>query len=131
MTKSPPDVQVLRETEIPGFDRSHYNVEQVFYNSKDGTRVPMFIASRKDCKRDGSEPCMLYGYGGFNQSISPSFEDEQLFFVQHYGYYAIANIRGGGEYGEKWHNAGRLLNKVCKFIHYFIYRIVASYNACY
>ena len=61
MTKSPPDVQVLRETEIPGFDRSHYNVEQVFYNSKDGTRVPMFIASRKDLKRDGSEPCMLYG----------------------------------------------------------------------
>jgi len=111
MTKSPPGVQVLRETEIPGFDRSHYNVEQVFYNSKDGTRVPMFIASRKDCKRDGSEPCLLYGYGGFNISINPSFADGQLFFVQHYGYYAIANIRGGGEYGEKWHNAGRLLNK--------------------
>jgi prolyl oligopeptidase len=71
----------------------------------------MFIASRKDCKRDGSEPCMLYGYGGFNHSITPYFDDEQLFFVQHYGYYAIANIRGGGEYGEKWHNAGRLLNK--------------------
>ena len=119
MTKSPPDVQVFRETEIPDFDRSHYNFKQVFYNSKDGTRVPMFIASRKDCKRDGSEPCMLYGYGGFNISISPFFANEQLFFVQHYGYYAIANIRGGGEYGEKWHNAGRLLNKVCKFIPLF------------
>ena len=69
MTKSPPDVQILRETEIPGFDRSQYNVEQVFYNSKDGTRVPMFIASRKDLKRDGSEPCLLYGKNSYSCEI--------------------------------------------------------------
>lgn len=71
-SSNPPDVQVLRETEVPGFNRSHYTVDQVFYNSKDGTRVPMFIAARKDCKRDGTEPCLLYGYGGFNISINPS-----------------------------------------------------------
>ena len=72
LTKDSSTVEILRETEIPGFNRAHYSVEQVFYSSKDGTRVPMFIASRKDCKRDGSEPCLLYGYGGFNISIYPS-----------------------------------------------------------
>ena len=71
MTQNPPDMQILRETEISGFNRNHYNVEQVFYNSKDGTRVPMFIASRKDCKLDGTEPCLLYGYGGFNIPMNP------------------------------------------------------------
>jgi len=111
MTENPPKVQLLRETEIPGFRKEDYKVDQVFYTSKDGTKVPMFIASRKDIAQNGTEPCMLYGYGGFNISILPTFADSQLFFVQHYGYFVIANIRGGGEYGEKWHNQGRLLNK--------------------
>ena len=72
MTVSPPQVQLLRETEIPGFRKDDYQVDQVFYTSKDGTKVPMFIASRKDMKPDGSHPCMLYGYGGFNISILPT-----------------------------------------------------------
>ena len=72
LAQNPPSVQILKETKIAGFDREQYKVEQVFYKSGDGTRVPMFIASRKDLKRDGSEPCLLYGYGGFNISINPS-----------------------------------------------------------
>lgn len=71
----------------------------------------MFIGSRKDEPRDGTSPCLLYGYGGFNISLTPSFSITQLFFMRHFGYMAIPNIRGGGEYGEKWHNAGRLLQK--------------------
>ena len=72
LAQSPPSVTILRETKIAGFNRDQYKVEQVFYKSQDGMRVPMFIASRKDLKRDGSEPCLLYGYGGFNISINPS-----------------------------------------------------------
>jgi len=106
-----PTPEVYKETEIKGFDSSNYKVEQEFYQSKDGTRIPMFIASRKDAKRDGSMPCLLYGYGGFNISLTPYFSVSQLFFIQHYGYLAIPNIRGGGEYGENWHNGGRLMNK--------------------
>jgi prolyl oligopeptidase len=107
----PFNFQMFMETEISGFDQSEYKVEQVFYPSKDGTKIPMFIASRKEEKRDSSSPCLLYGYGGFNISLTPSFSITQLFFIQHFGYMAIPNIRGGGEYGERWHNAGRLLNK--------------------
>jgi len=102
---------VFNETAIKGFKSSDYSVEQVFYPSKDGTKIPMFIAYRNDFKKDGSMPCMLYGYGGFNISLTPYFAISKLFFVQHFGCLAIPNIRGGGEYGEKWHNSGRLLNK--------------------
>ena len=72
MTENPPKMQLLRETEIPGFRKEDYKVDQVFYSSKDGAKVPMFIASRKDMVPNGKEPCMLYGYGGFNISILPT-----------------------------------------------------------
>jgi len=111
LTQEKPEAKVFKETAIKGFDSADYSVEQVFYPSKDGTKIPMFIAYRKDFKKDGSMPCMLYGYGGFNISLTPYFAISKLFFVQHFGCLAIPNIRGGGEYGENWHNSGRLLNK--------------------
>ncbi|XP_065334712.1 prolyl endopeptidase-like [Cloeon dipterum] len=101
-----------RKTELKDFDASSYMAEQVFFSSKDGTKVPMFIVRKKDLKKDGSSPCLLYGYGGFNSSLTPDFGVTRLVFMQHFdGVFVSANIRGGGEYGESWHNAGRLLNK--------------------
>jgi len=111
LTQEKPQPKVYKETAIQGFSASDYSVEQVFYPSKDGTKIPMFIAYRKDFVKDGTQPCMLYGYGGFNVSLTPYFALSKLFFVQHFGCLAIPNIRGGGEYGENWHNSGRLLNK--------------------
>lgn len=93
------------------FDSDKYITKQVFYTSKDGTKVPMFITYRKDLKLDGSNPCMLYGYGGFNISYKPYFDVAKSVFIQNGGIYAVANLRGGSEYGEKWHKAGMLLNK--------------------
>jgi prolyl oligopeptidase len=88
-----------------------YEVKQVFYNSKDGTRVPMFLAHRKGLKLNGNNPTLLYGYGGFNISMTPSFSVSRLVFMQMGGVVAIANLRGGGEYGEEWHHAGTKLHK--------------------
>jgi len=98
------------ETEVKNFNSDDFIVEQVFYPSKDGTKVPMFITKRKDFKPDGSSACLLYGYGGFSISMTPSFSTTQTYFAQHFGIVAIANIRGGGEYGEDWNNSGRQLN---------------------
>ncbi|KAG8035878.1 hypothetical protein G9C98_003004 [Cotesia typhae] len=104
--------RVLREIKVSNFDPSAYKMSQVFYPSKDGTKIPMFVVTRADAVLDGSMPALLYGYGGFNVSIYPTFSVMRLTFVQHLkGVFAIANIRGGGEYGEKWHNSGRLDNK--------------------
>lgn len=93
------------------FDASPYVSEQVFYTSKDGTRIPMFIVHRRDIKMDGNNPVYLYGYGGFNISLTPSFSVTRLLFLEQGGIFAIANLRGGGEYGDAWHRAGTKLQK--------------------
>ncbi len=90
---------------------SPFVTEQVFYTSKDGTRVPMFITRRKDAPRDGNQPVMLYGYGGFNVTLSPTFSPAIQAWLELGGIYAVANLRGGGEYGEEWHQAGTRLRK--------------------
>jgi len=93
------------------FDASQYETKQVFYNSKDGTKVPMFLTYKKGLVQDGSAPTLLYGYGGFNISINPSFKPDRLVLLENGGIYAVANIRGGSEYGESWHEAGTKLKK--------------------
>jgi len=90
---------------------SPFVTEQVFYSSKDGTRVPMFITRRRDAPRDGAQPVMLYGYGGFNVTLSPAFSPSIQAWLEMGGIYAVANLRGGGEYGEEWHQAGTRLKK--------------------
>jgi prolyl oligopeptidase len=93
------------------FNPNNYTTEQVFYQSADGTRVPMFISYKKGMKRDGQTPTYLYGYGGFDISSTPSFAPANLVWMEMGGIYAVANLRGGGEYGEKWHEAGMLQTK--------------------
>src|SRR6185295_3441598 len=102
---------VFRTPEIPGFKTSEFETEQVFFTSKDGTKVPMFLVHKKGIKRDGTNPTLLYAYGGFNVTTSPSFSALRLALLEQGFIYASANIRGGGEYGEKWHQAGMKLNK--------------------
>ncbi len=89
-----------------GFDPERYTVEQVFYTSKDGTRVPMFVAHARGIRLDGTNPTLLYGYGGFNISLTPSFSVARLAWMEMGGVFTMANLRGGGEYGEAWHEAG-------------------------
>ncbi|HYE02898.1 MAG TPA: prolyl oligopeptidase family serine peptidase [Phycisphaerales bacterium] len=93
------------------FNPDDYETTQVFYTSKDGTRVPMFITHRKGLKLDGSAPCLLYGYGGFNIPLTPGFSVSSLVWLEMGGVYAVANLRGGGEYGEQWHKGGTKTNK--------------------
>lgn len=93
------------------FDPSLFTTEQVFYTSKDGTKVPMFITRRKDMKLDGGNPCYLYAYGGFQINQTPTFRPSAMMFVEQGGIYCVANLRGGSEYGEAWHKAGMLENK--------------------
>lgn len=102
--------EVFRKPDIE-FDGDQFNVEQVFYASEDGTKVPMFIVYKKGIQMDGNNPALLYGYGGFDISITPDFSISRLIFLENGGIYAIANIRGGGEYGEEWHKAGTKLQK--------------------
>ena len=93
------------------FNPDDYIVEQVFYESKDGTRVPMFVMRRADLDMSQSHPTLLYGYGGFNISLTPSFSVTRMTWVDMGGIFVLANLRGGGEYGKDWHNGGRLQNK--------------------
>lgn len=93
------------------FPTDQYEVKQVFYQSKDGTRVPMFIAHRRGITLDGSHPTLLYGYGGFNISLTPTFSISRLAWLEMGGVFAMPNLRGGGEYGEAWHEAGKLDRK--------------------
>ncbi len=93
------------------FDPSGYETRQVFYRSRDGTRIPMFITHKKGIALDGSNPTYLYGYGGFNISMTPGFNISRLVWLELGGVYAQANLRGGGEYGEEWHQPGMLGNK--------------------
>ena len=101
---------VFRQPKMP-FNSADYETKQMFYHSKDGTRVPMFITSRKGTKLDGNNPTYLYGYGGFDISITPSFSPAMAAWLEMGGVFAVANIRGGGEYGEEWHQAGMKLKK--------------------
>lgn len=98
-----------------GIDLNKYAVDQVFYPSKDSTQVPMYIIYNRDMQRDGSNPAYLYGYGGFQISIMPSYSAFTLAWLEAGGVYAVANIRGGSEYGEEWHSAGMLHNKQTVF----------------
>lgn len=102
--------EVYRESAVD-FDPGQYSSEQVFYTSKDGTKVPMIITYKKGLKKDGSNPTLLYGYGGFNISLTPRFSLSNVVFLQQGGVYAVPNLRGGGEYGEEWHKAGMKMNK--------------------
>ncbi|HZE13854.1 MAG TPA: prolyl oligopeptidase family serine peptidase, partial [Chthoniobacterales bacterium] len=93
------------------FKADDFVTEQVFYPSKDGTKIPMFITSKKGLEKNGNNPTMLYGYGGFDISITPSFSPAVATWLQMGGVYAVANLRGGSEYGEEWHLAGTKLRK--------------------
>jgi prolyl oligopeptidase len=93
------------------FDPSLYETKQVFYTSKDGTKVPMFIVHKKGLELNGQNPALLYGYGGFNVSLTPAFSISRLILLENGFVFALANLRGGGEYGEEWHQAGTKMNK--------------------
>ncbi|MGD1848107.1 MAG: prolyl oligopeptidase family protein [Salibacteraceae bacterium] len=101
---------VFRQPELD-FQSDAYETKQVFYTSKDGTKIPMTITHKKGLQMDGKNPTFLYGYGGFNISIKPSFSPRQVVFLENGGVYAVANLRGGGEYGEDWHMVGTKMNK--------------------
>jgi len=102
--------EVFHKTEV-AFHPEEYISEQVFFTSKDGTKVPMSVIYKKGTKMNGKNPLMLYGYGGFNISLSPSFSVIRIPFLENGGIYVVANIRGGGEYGEAWHLAGTKMHK--------------------
>ncbi|GAA0752643.1 prolyl oligopeptidase family serine peptidase [Psychroflexus lacisalsi] len=93
------------------FDTEAYTSKQIFYTSKDGTKIPMIITHKKGIELDGTHPTMLYGYGGFNISLTPSFSTANTVWLENGGIYAVANLRGGGEYGKEWHNAGIKMKK--------------------
>jgi prolyl oligopeptidase len=102
--------EIFRQPKVD-FNADEYETKQVFYESKDGTNVPMFITHKKGIKLDGNNPTYLYGYGGFNISLTPSFSVSLLIWLEMGGVYAVPNLRGGGEYGEEWHQAGMKLQK--------------------
>lgn len=110
--------EVFAKPNVP-FDSSQYEVKQVFYKSKDGTRIPMFISSKKGVKRDGHTPTLMFAYGGFLVDMTPSWNPEWAWWMEQGGFYAQPNLRGGGEYGEKWHQAGMFEHKQNVFDDFF------------
>ncbi len=106
---------VYFQPEIQGFNPDEFVTEQVFYPSADGTKIPMFLTYRKGLKRDGNNPVYLYGYGGFNVSLTPGFSANRLLWLENGGIYAQTNLRGGSEYGEEWHEAGTKMKKLNVF----------------
>lgn len=102
--------EVLHQPSL-NFKLDEFETKQVFYKSKDGTKIPMFIVHKKGIKLDGKNPTLLFGYGGFNISKTPEFKIERLVFLEKGGVFAMPNLRGGGEYGEEWHRAGTILKK--------------------
>ena len=102
---------VKREAVLGGFDRDNYSTERIHATSADGTRVPISLLYRKGLQRDGSHPALLYGYGSYGISIDASFSQVRLSLVDRGFVYAIAHIRGGGDLGKSWHEAGRMANK--------------------
>ncbi len=107
--------RMLFQPEIKGVNLDDYVTEQVFYTSADGTKVPMFLTYKKGLERNGKNPVYLYGYGGFNVSLTPGFSPNRLFLLENGVIYAQANLRGGSEYGEAWHEAGTKMNKLNVF----------------
>jgi prolyl oligopeptidase len=105
---------LFRQSQV-AFNPADYETKQVFYRSKDGTSVPMFITHKQGLRLDGNNPTVLYGYGGFNVSLTPSFSISNLVWMEMGGVYAVPNLRGGGEYGEEWHQAGTKLKKQTVF----------------
>lgn len=106
---------LFRETKVDGLNPEDYITEQVFYTSSDGTHIPMFITYKKGIIRNSSNPTYLYGYGGFNITLNPSFSTNRTIWLENGGIYAQANLRGGGEYGEEWHIAGTKMQKLNVF----------------
>jgi oligopeptidase B len=107
---------LLKQTEVPGgFDKNNYKTERVFATASDGTKIPMSVVYRKTVKLDGSAPLLLYGYGSYGISIPPSFSASRLALLDRGVVYVIAHIRGGGELGEPWRDAGRMMNKINTF----------------
>jgi prolyl oligopeptidase len=103
------------KVDAPPIDPSAYEVQQVWYTSKDGTKVPMFVVSKKGIEKNGKNPTLLTGYGGFNISMTPTFDRSMFLWMEHGGIYAVANLRGGSEFGEDWHRAGMLEKKQSVF----------------
>jgi prolyl oligopeptidase len=99
------------KVDAPSIDPSAYDVQQVWYTSKDGTKVPMFVVNKKGIEKNGKNPTLLTGYGGFNISLKPTFNRSMYLWMEHGGIYAVANLRGGSEFGEDWHRAGMLDKK--------------------
>jgi len=106
---------LVKETEVPGFDRSHYLSERVFATAADGTRIPISMVYRKGTRRDGTAPLLLYAYGSYGISVPPAFSSQRLSLLDRGVIYAIAHVRGGGELGEPWRDAGRMMNKITTF----------------
>lgn len=109
------DMELLYRPEVKGVDFNDYVTEQVYYPSSDGTMIPMFLTYKKGLKRDGNNPVYLYGYGGFNVSLTPGYNANRLLWLENGGIYAQANLRGGSERGEAWHQAGVKTNKLNVF----------------